>query len=151
MAKDTQQTAVYEAENILLKKFSLKHWFIFRLRVWKYVNDIVDTTWWKSTTDISEVMVGKAKVLTNPCSFGVFTAKDNTKFGYIKIPFPFRHKLIVLHELAHVLTENMESDQHGAKFCAVYLELVNLFIGEEAYSDLKLSFDKHNVKYIVGL
>ena len=54
-----------------------------------------------------------------------------------------RSQMVVLHEIAHVLT----SDQHGPRFCDTYLNLVSRYLGKETGEALRLAFVNHNVTY----
>lgn len=56
-----------------------------------------------------------------------------------------RQPAIVLHEISHLVAG--VSQQHGWKFCAVYLDLVRHFMGKEAHDKLKASFKAHRVRF----
>jgi len=64
--------------------------------------------------------------------------------GDIHLTFPrgLRQKLIVLHELAHALTEG----GHSGWFCSVYLKLVRRFMGDAAWEELRWQFECLGVK-----
>jgi len=70
----------------------------------------------------------------------------------ISLPFPIAKTLpYICHEMSHVINYNgTEADHHGKNFAATYLEVVKQFINQDAYKDLKRSFDKYNVKYLKG-
>jgi putative metallohydrolase (TIGR04338 family) len=55
-----------------------------------------------------------------------------------------RSRLVVLHEVAHLLAPLGE--KHGPGFVSIYLRLVRRFIGIETYKRLKDAFLKHKVK-----
>lgn len=54
-------------------------------------------------------------------------------------------KLVVLHELAHVVSA--EDCEHDATFCSNYLYLVTHFMGAEVARALLKAFDAHGVNY----
>ena len=65
----------------------------------------------------------------------------------ITMPLWSRSRLIVCHELAHVVTDP-EEPAHGWAFCAEYLRLVERFIGRAEAEELRASFKAHGVKYL---
>lgn len=73
--------------------------------------------------------------------------------GFVKLPVWSRSDLVILHEIAHVVTSRYTTNNrklpahHGRDFCANYLALVRRFLGKEAGDELKACFKKHKVKY----
>ena len=67
----------------------------------------------------------------------------------IVLPFPVtQSKPFICHEMAHVINYQLgPADHHGPNFAKVYLEVVNTFIGKEAYDELKKAFDHLRVRY----
>ena len=67
----------------------------------------------------------------------------------IVLPFPVtQSKPFICHEMAHVINYQLgPADHHGSNFAKVYLEVVNTFIGKEAYDELKTAFDHLRVRY----
>ena len=67
----------------------------------------------------------------------------------IVLPFPVtQSKPFICHEMAHVINYQLgPADHHGSNFAKVYLEVVNTFIGKEAYDELKKAFDHLRVRY----
>jgi|SRR5690606_30910499 len=61
---------------------------------------------------------------------------------------PQANEYIVIHELAHTYSRN-DNGGHGWLFCAVLLDLVRHFMGQEAHDKLKASFKAHGVKFTV--
>jgi hypothetical protein len=53
---------------------------------------------------------------------------------------------ILLHELVHSLVPKPHSG-HGRLFCAIYLDFVRHYMGEDAYDELLAGYRKQNVKY----
>jgi len=73
--------------------------------------------------------------------------------GFIKLPKWSRFELVILHEIAHVVTTRYSTNNrklpayHGRDFCANYLTLVRRFLGKEAGKELRECFKRHKVKY----
>ena len=66
----------------------------------------------------------------------------------LNLPRWSRSKLIILHELAHVITPDCGCyASHGSEFCANYLELVRRWIDKDTHAALKDSFREHRVKH----
>ena len=69
----------------------------------------------------------------------------------IKIPKAGRSKFIVLHEVAHILTDRYYgqdvTEAHGPQFAAFLLMLVNHFLGAEDYQDLLGAFARWGVAH----
>ena len=67
----------------------------------------------------------------------------------IVLPFPItQSKPFICHEMSHVINYQLgPADHHGSNFAKVYLEVVNTFIGKEAYDELKTAFDHLRVRY----
>lgn len=53
---------------------------------------------------------------------------------------------ILLHELTHALVP-LPHAGHGRLFCAIYLDLVRHFMGDDAYDALLAGYRQQNVKY----
>lgn len=80
-------------------------------------------------------------------------SKDSRWDGYAhgnrrSIAYPSRGAAfwVVLHEIAHYLA----FDHHGPQFCAAYLRLVKLHIGDDEYNLLTRAFDLLKVSYVKG-
>lgn len=72
--------------------------------------------------------------------------------GYwsIKMPPWSRTEYIVLHELAHTLTQRIHGFKiagHGWQYAGIYLDLVRYVMGKEAGDALKASFREHKVRF----
>lgn len=80
----------------------------------------------------------------NACAYGGWK---------ISIPLWARNELIVIHEVAHIVTNRHYGDKrsgvagHGWQFCAVFLDLVRFIMGKEAHDALKASFKEHKVRF----
>lgn len=90
-----------------------------------------------------------------------FTVKDGrgrraaggSGYGFravITMPKWSRFETIILHELAHGLTElewGRGTAWHGWEFCETFLKLVYHYMGREAGDKLKASFKEHRVRF----
>ncbi len=70
----------------------------------------------------------------------------------IHLPKFARHKLYILHELAHVLVERDPSipwhvASHGPEFAGVYLDIVNRVMGFDWWVQLRASFQRGKVRF----
>lgn len=65
--------------------------------------------------------------------------------GYIKMPRWTRSKLVVLHEIAHVVSPWTEL--HGELFCQNYLTLVRYILGEPEHHALQLRMQIEGVRF----
>jgi hypothetical protein len=65
--------------------------------------------------------------------------------GYIKMPVWSRCEVIVIHEVAHVISP--WDAHHGVKYCGIYLWLIYKVMGEKMYLELRESFLAHGVKF----
>lgn len=79
----------------------------------------------------------------------------------ITMPRWSRSKLVILHEMAHVVIERrytiraprvngkwvIQVAVHGREYCAVYLKLVHLALGKAAMEELKAAFKAQRVRY----
>jgi putative metallohydrolase (TIGR04338 family) len=125
--RDYQRKKVYDSERF----HSL--WLLLKFRNFnetqKYVNNILDN---EETHKASfRLKDGRG------CRHA--RATDST----ITLPRWARFPLVVLHELAHVFTD----DKHGPKFCAEYIRLVDEYLGVDDAIELMYAFDKHGVDY----
>jgi putative metallohydrolase (TIGR04338 family) len=73
--------------------------------------------------------------------------------GIISMPVFCRNDAVLLHELAHCVNgidkETCDYSVHGKEFCAVFLKLVQLFMGELDYNTLVNSFKEHGVLFSI--
>jgi len=138
--RDTQRSKVYAAEKVLFgssKKFeSVKD-------VEKYLRRIFDTVWFKKTFPHKR----KFQVKDGRGRSGPSGAPRGADGVTMSLPKWSRFESMILHELAHGLTPR-EYAWHGPEFCAVFLRLVDRFMGAEAHKALMFSFRDHNVRSI---
>ena len=69
----------------------------------------------------------------------------------ISMPTWSRNKLIVLHEVAHILTDRYYGSDfiegHGKQFASFFLELVDHFLGADDCQDLLEAFSRNSVAH----
>lgn len=155
--RDSQKSKLYRAERHAflsgdmaffqhdLHAFpDLKACRLFALRV---VQSKTVRRWWPHTTRITDVYVGPGK--------GARIARGSYDWSRsearLKLPRWSRNKPIILHELAHSISEvNAGPGQrpaHGREFAGILLKLVGLFIGREAKKRLLAAYKKYQVRY----
>tara|TARA_Y100000310_G_scaffold249252_2_gene255291 strand:+ start:2078 stop:2533 length:456 start_codon:yes stop_codon:yes gene_type:complete len=64
------------------------------------------------------------------------------------LPFPLAKSVpFICHEMSHVINyQRGPADHHGPNFASAYLEVVNEFVGQKGYEELKESFRRYKVK-----
>lgn len=68
--------------------------------------------------------------------------------GSISMPRWSRSQLVILHEIAHVVTgEGRKVRAHGRHYCSNFLALIRHELGAEAADEMKRLFKEHRVKY----
>jgi putative metallohydrolase (TIGR04338 family) len=80
--------------------------------------------------------------------------RGRTKAGgcstYITMPLWSRNEAIVVHELAHTVTQRTYGHKvaaHGWQFCSIYLTLTLHAMGREAHNVLKTAFKRNRVRF----
>jgi hypothetical protein len=148
--RDMRKWDVYEAEDDALRGLSGD--FDSFEDVQAYADTIITSEFWNKYRNEN------ANVTMNDKSVSVTTSPNwNTSFGdtwRIQISENPSHmtEYIVIHELAHVLVHGVlglrrATAGHGPEWCGVYLRMVNKFMGELAYTELKDAFDAANINY----
>lgn len=163
MPRDSQRQKVYNAERVLDHSPStLEHDRRERLSPTVYrtyasqetcqafVDRVVRSRFWGSMLAKTtrswlngpprKVTVGPGKGHRKATAYGL---------SHIELPIWARKDWVILHELAHCLTDAMyaRTAPHGREFCSVYLKLVKRFLGDEWAEKLKESFREHRVKW----
>jgi len=172
--RDQQRSRVYDAENKINNK--TKSNVGGRLEtvadVEQWVEKIRRSVWFRNRWPfIREIRIkdGRgtrngfawASATTEPLfartepGFDPLTNRYKT-IGFLNLPVWSRSRLVILHELAHIVTnsEYMASRGykqtpvagHGPEFCSVYLALVRRYLGEPFYLELRENMRSRNVK-----
>lgn len=157
-SRDSQMSKLYAAE----RKHSLwseesQYDSISHVQVW--VDSICKSRWFKNRYPHYALSQSRQTIFLNASERGikVLDGRGRRKAcgsnrGYIKLPVWSRSDLVILHEIAHVVTRREGYHGplpafHGREFCANYLSLVRRFLGKEAGDELKEHFKKGRVKY----
>ena len=160
MARDSQRSRMYSAEKEATYKCKIVYLdSIHDIRDW--VNKIVDSRWFQFRWPVECIRVTDGRRRSSACGSAqpdrIFVRADRSAryFGWkgtIKLPKWARYQMVVLHEIAHVVTdqEYKRSDgiaAHGPEFCSNLLQLVRRWMGAEAHATLKESFKNGRVKH----
>ena len=137
--RDNQRSKVYKAEDVLLD-FA------------KPLPKIEDVVAFCQKTQKRKTIVKRYPRAERPIAVkdGRGTRRALAYGGYaISIPQWARNEAIVVHEIAHIMTNRHFGDVagHGWEYCSVFLDLVRYTMGKEAYMALKQSFKEHKVKF----
>ncbi len=69
--------------------------------------------------------------------------------GSIAMPRWSRSELVILHEIAHVVTGSSRKIRaHGRYYCSNFLALIRHELGTEAADEMKQLFKEHRVRYV---
>ena len=156
--RDSQRSKVYAAERMHSQWYD-ENQYANLGEIQSWVDGICKSRWFKNrypryavdkksimkygrAADGIKVLDGRGRI--RPCG--------STR-GFIKLPMWSRFELLILHEIAHVVTRRNGYHGplpawHGREFCANFLALVRRFLGKEAGKELKACFKKKRVKYI---
>jgi putative metallohydrolase (TIGR04338 family) len=153
--RDSQRSKVYRAEGVLkhhrTKTFKVggKTWsgatYADLKDVKAYVDKLVGSAWFKRRwPNVRSVEVNDGRGRQSAGGEGGWRRQ-------ITLPRHMRRQEIVLHELAHVLTDaefgRKNAAPHGREFARTLLTLVRHEMGDEAWRALKDSFRTHKVKH----
>ncbi len=139
--RDSQRSKVYKAEKVLLPLAApLREVKDVECFIKKQMARKAITRRYPSATRATEVKDGRGR--RHACAFG----------GYaISLPIWARNEAIVIHEMAHIVTNRHYGERglasHGWQFCAVFLDLVRFIMGNEAHDALKVSFKANKVRF----
>lgn len=131
---DSQRKKLYRAENFVTvgKKFkTLK-------KAQKFLDKVLGSAWFQRR-------FGKVSIRMEMTQGWTKSYCRRTE-GLLRMLPEHLNERIILHELTHALVQAPHAG-HGRLFCAVYLDLVRHYLGENAYDQLLKGYRKHNVKY----
>ena len=139
--RDSQRQKLYNAESCARGKMQilkLNPSFPSIEEIQKFVNKLISSTWFIKRFGDNVV-----------CK--VIHAKPNqqnayAKFLHISLPCWAWNKIVVLHELIHIITKGYEG-AHGRFFARALLELTEHILGHEARVILKKEYKRYNVKH----
>ncbi len=144
--RDSQRRKLYNAE-LSMKRRPLA--FKNLQGVKKYAKRALKHKWFKQQwPDIAEVSVHKIRCDSN--AHGWYSGG-----GVLSIQIPIApwalKEVVVLHELAHGITEYEngvnKTAWHGREFAKIFASLVQHYMGTDAGRELRASYKKHHVKW----
>ena len=143
--RDAQRSKVYKAEeDRRLAVDGAKHVMTLP-EIRKVVADLIEDPrfpqYWPHVKVIN-VKDGRRRRSAYGC-----TPEETGGPGEIGLPKFARYRLVVCHELAHVVTAE-DAAWHGPEFCRNYLLLVGMLISGRCMHLLMESFEEHGVKYL---
>lgn len=122
----------------------------------EYVDRITRSRWWKSQLKKNASMhrrFSNGKTIKVKDGRGRSSACGDSWTCSISMPRWSRTEGVILHEVAHVLTDYIYGREgvaaHGPEFAKTYAALVKRWMGREAWEKLKANYKKHKVKYRV--
>jgi putative metallohydrolase (TIGR04338 family) len=143
MKRDFQRSRVYAAEREL--DGTPTHRKLAECQA--FVDKVLRSKWWRSRGGESGIVVEDGRGRSRACyQSGFFSMTGRgIRPPVVKLPRWARSELVILHELAHSLTNG--GPWHGREFARNFLALVGRFMGREAATALRESYRKHRVKY----
>lgn len=143
-ARDSQRSKVYKAEHMLMEH-SQNGMSIEDVR--EFVDKIMDSNWLDGKYPRA---YGYGKVIVKD---GRGRRKAGGCFAYITMPKWSRSRLVVLHELAHSITERQYGCRfiapHGREYCSIFISLTRRWMSKDVGRRLKVAFRLCRVKHIV--
>lgn len=143
--RDWQRSKVYKAESDRRLAVDRAKHVMTPAEIRAEVNRLVATSEFrKAWPHVSHILVkdGRARRSAYGCA-----AEETGGMGEIGLPKFARYRLMVCHEVAHVVTAE-DVPGHGAEFCANYLLLVGMMISGRCMHLLAETFDEVGVKYL---
>lgn len=134
--RDNQRQRLYNAETALAGvAFGRRLETVAELQA--YVDGLLGTRWFRARWGRwGRIVVTAGRGRRSACAHGQHE---------IRIPRWARSELVVLHEVAHCLTD-ARAAAHGPEFAGVMLALVRQFMGPGAAASLRSSFRSHRVR-----
>lgn len=152
--RDSQKTRLYSAEHELHEHSSGSGWrhcasggrleTIEEIQV--YCDKVTGSAWFRRH------FPGGPKHIEAQHGGGAGSARAG--YRYIKMPLWSRCRLIILHEIAHCVSDHnrnradrRDAGSHGRHYARTYLTLVTHYLGVEYGVRLKAAYKKHRVKW----
>ena len=152
--RDFQRARVYRSENIMEESKDMlgkRLETVREMQLW--VDKILKSKWfkvrWPYLTSI-EVKDGRGRRIATGYARGIYSTENPSTEGIIKMPKWSRCEMIIIHEVAHVITDHEYMGRvpaHGIQFCNLYLNMVRRFMGTGWHAQLKDAFKKEKVKF----
>lgn len=146
-AKDMQKSRVYDKESfpqrsakwrkIIAKpgsRYSTGNINVVACQ--EYVDSILASAWFQRRWGS-----GWCVAVIQKSGGSAYGGSRGRKLGRMTLPVFARDEAVILHELAHVLTNHDQSiAHHGPEFVGVYLELVRYAVSKEAAAHVRSKF-----------
>ena len=125
-----------------------------------YVDKVTRSRWFKARwpryaySKSKMVMTYSGKFVKQPHGIVVLDGRRRrsafgSSNGSISMPRWSRFELVILHEIAHVVTGSSRKVRfHGRHYCSTFLALIRHELGAEAADEMKRLFKDKRVKYI---
>ena len=111
----------------------------------EFVDFITSQKWFKNAyPNVLDIFVKDGRGRKNAAGWPA--SWDSFGYGKIAIPRWARHRLVILHEIAHVVTHHKHA-WHGRQFCENFLFLIYFVIDQKAGNEMEKLFIKNKVKY----
>jgi putative metallohydrolase (TIGR04338 family) len=131
--RDSQKQKVYNAEFRLRNRFRHENTKFESIEEIKhYLSNLLKSTWFIRRWGIREEPL-VTEIQGN-------TAYGNKRFNKLSLPKWAWNKIIVLHELSHILHKFGSGTSHGRYFCRTLLELIDHELSPKARRCLKKQF-----------
>lgn len=154
--RDSQRGKVYKAERTVWENKLAAERIETVPEIQKWVDKICSYAWFKRRFGQIRIRVedgrgrraaGGERVMFCTLDFSTGSREVKEVYdGYIKMPLWSRTKLIILHEMSHVL--NKYKPAHGRFFARCFLTVVNHVLGKDVYKELAKAFKENRVKYL---
>ena len=146
--RDSQRSKVYAAElesgGAAMQNPPARLKTVYRCQAW--VDEITNSRWWQFRSGVAKVKVFDGRGTT--CARGGYFGNHGKKNGWgVNLPKWARSEMVILHELAHILTP-VNEPWHGRRFCRNYLALVGRWMSRDSAIKLRACFKKHRVKWV---
>ena len=146
--QDPQQFRVYRTEKIVSIGATR---FVSLAEIQGYVDGMIASGWWKSEFPEIRAIEVRAGQEEDPARGGVDsvpqpteTAWESWGSGHIELPPWAWRELVVLHEVAHVVSPGSE---HGQLFARNFHYLVKRMLGEAAAAELSMAYGVEGVAW----
>jgi putative metallohydrolase (TIGR04338 family) len=136
--RDSQKQKLYDAESVA--KFHLndiRTKFSSIEEIQKFVNELLSSAWIKKRFGDNKCEVRAARKNQHDAY---------ARMSYISLPKWAWTKMVVLHEVTHILTRYYEGS-HGRYFARAFLEIIEHVLGHAARIVLKKQYRVYNVKH----
>lgn len=152
--RDSQRSKVYKAEDSLkelrLEFPKLYERFESMGSIQGYVDRITNSKWWgkyeaPDMGETNDTPLRNPKKVTVKDGRGLRRATAYRLHCEIQMPCWARYRLLILHELTHILQSQRPG--HGRQFCRIFMDLVRRFAGKKESEALKQAFKNGKVKW----